>query len=80
MTQPELSHLLEQCPADHQLLVIALSGFEEDAADLRRTYSDKLTLLDASSLTRIIWQYYGHFDEETRRVFPLRTLLWPPRG
>ena len=55
-------------------------GYNEDAVAIKKEYSDRLTLLDAASLTRIVWQYYGHFEEETRTVFPLRTLLWPRRG
>jgi restriction system protein len=63
-------------PADKGLYV-STGGFTNEARYEAERANIPLTLIDFEGLIEAVREYYDRFDEESRQMFGLRTILWP---
>ena len=58
-------------------LFVSTGGFSKDAYYEAERASISITLMDFESLIEAILEHYARFDEETKRLLPLKTIYWP---
>lgn len=63
-------------PADKGLYV-STGGFTNEARYEAERANIPLTLIDFEALIEAVTEYYDRFDEESRQMLELRTILWP---